>query len=187
MTTKVNICNVALVELGADTITSLEDDTKSSRQCNQVYDAERRKLLRTHPWNFAIGRQALPRLVTSPSFEYTYEYTLPSDCLRALKLYNSNERFSVEGQKLLTNEAAPKLIYIKDVTDPQLFDATFADLLSLSIALRICYSMTGSNSLSATLMQKIRKVFVDTKQYDGQEGNSYQFPAGEWLDNFFDF
>lgn len=186
MTTEVNICNNALIELGSDSIVSLTEDSKAARQCNQVYDNERRKLLRAHPWNFAIGRRVLSRLTTTPAFEFSYEYSLPADCLRTLSLYGSNYRFTIEGSKLLTDDPSPRLIYIRNITDEYDFDPSFADLLSLSIAVRICYAMTGSNTLANQLFDKMRRAITQAKQFDGQEGNNYQLPEGEWLNNFID-
>jgi hypothetical protein len=185
-TSKVEICNLALIELGADTIASLNDDTKEARACNLIYESERKKLLRSHPWNFAIGRQSLALLSTSPSFEYLYQFPLPTDCIRALYLYNSREAFVVEGGYLLTNELAPKLIYIKDITDPNTFDSAFVELFSLSLASKICYSITGSGSLKQALYQQMRAVKIDAKNFDGQEGTMWQLPDGDWLDTFID-
>jgi hypothetical protein len=51
----IEICNLALSRLGADTITSLTADaTKEDRLCNQFYAQFRDELLRSFAWNFAV-------------------------------------------------------------------------------------------------------------------------------------
>jgi len=58
-TSDVEICNSALQKIGAETITTLSDNTRRAALCNRQYDKVRKKLLRAHPWNFAIRRAAL--------------------------------------------------------------------------------------------------------------------------------
>ncbi len=58
-TSDVEICNSALQKLGAETITTLADNSRRASLCNRQYDKIRKKLLRAHPWNFAIKRAAL--------------------------------------------------------------------------------------------------------------------------------
>jgi hypothetical protein len=50
------ICNEALQELGEQPITSLSDTTKRAEACNLIYASERDRLLKSHPWKFALRR-----------------------------------------------------------------------------------------------------------------------------------
>ncbi len=59
MATDEEIVNLALVQIGADRITSLTQETKNAREANAIYDLVRDATLRAHPWNFAIKRVAL--------------------------------------------------------------------------------------------------------------------------------
>lgn len=52
----VAICNLALTQLGANTIASLAEGTETARKCNAIYTLIRDAALRAHPWNFAIKR-----------------------------------------------------------------------------------------------------------------------------------
>ena len=52
--TLVSISNRALTFLGAQPITSLEDDTKEARSCNRMIAQSRDSVLRSHAWNFAV-------------------------------------------------------------------------------------------------------------------------------------
>lgn len=167
---EVQICNNALIKLGADTITSLSDNTKSARLCNTMYSIVRDEVLRSHLWNFAIGRQQLSQLSTAPSFEFSYQYQLPTDCLRAVRLYNSVEPFRVEGRKLLTDSNSVSLIYIKKETDVGLYDSVFSDILATKLASEIAYSITKNSGLSQSLKQEYDIKLKHAKRFDAQEG-----------------
>lgn len=176
---------MALLALGANTITSLTTDTtKEAVVCNIFYDTVRQSLLRSHPWNFAIKRSTLAQLSTSPGFEYTYQYTLPSDCLRALRLYDSTSEFKIEGRYLLSNEDVVKLIYIRDVEDTSLFDPCFTEMFSLALAGSIAFTLTGTSRLSAMATERYTQLKREAKQWDGQEGTPPQWSDGNWVSEF---
>lgn len=183
MSSKIEICNRALIRLGASPLTSLTEDSKEARLCVATYDLARKELLRSHPFNFAIKRVTLASLVQEPAFEYTYKYLLPTDCLRVLKIYNSANPFKVENGYIVTDEPELNLIYISDVTDPNKFDAMFSSLLTLGIAKDIGYTLTENASLIGILNEEFIRLKREAKLFDGQEGSPDQFDQGDWLDS----
>ena len=90
MASVVNMCNSALNLLGASTISSLTEDTKNARLCNQRFEPIRDRVFRSHNWNCLIKRVQLAQDSTGPVVEYTYGYTLPTDCLRVMKIHNGS-------------------------------------------------------------------------------------------------
>jgi len=88
MASVVDICNSALNLLGASTISALTDDTKNARLCNQRYEPVRNRIFRSHPWNCLIKRVQLAQDSAAPVIEFANQYTLPTDCLRVLKIHN---------------------------------------------------------------------------------------------------
>ena len=56
MASVVQICNSALNQLGASSITALTDDSKNARLCNERYTTIRDAVFRAHPWNCLIKR-----------------------------------------------------------------------------------------------------------------------------------
>ncbi len=169
----VQICNNALIKLGANTITSLSDDTKPARLCNKIYTVLRDDLLRSHPWNFAIGRSSLAQLVDAPAFGFSFQYQLPSDSLRVLRLNDSHTPYRIEGRKLLTDSNTVNLIYIKQVTDEAQFDSNYSNILALRIAAQLAYVITNSVRLSESLKQEYRLELNRAKMHDAQEDSIY--------------
>jgi len=99
----VDICNSALSLVGAASIMSLTDNSKEARICNLQYDSNRRDELRKHYWNFAIKRVALAPDAQAPAFDFAYQFTLPSDCLRIVIPNDAYLDWVLEGRKILTN------------------------------------------------------------------------------------
>ena len=93
--------------LGASTITTLTEDSKNARLCNQRYEPIRNRTFRSHAWNCLTKRVELAKDSAAPVVEYANQFTLPSDCLRVLKVHNgttdsiaSSLDYVVEGEKL---------------------------------------------------------------------------------------
>jgi hypothetical protein len=53
------ICNSALIKVGSKQITSISDANKRAELCTLMYPKVRDKVLKSHPWNFAIKRKSL--------------------------------------------------------------------------------------------------------------------------------
>ena len=127
MANKINICNSALDKLGVENITALTDGTKASNLCSRNYDVLRKKLLRTHWWNFATKRVTLTAESTTPEWGFNSEFLLPSDNVRFLQLENPEIRHRIEDGKLLLEEAydTVNILYIFDQDDVDSMSDTF--------------------------------------------------------------
>lgn len=85
---------------------------------------------------------------TRPSFEYDYQYELPADFLRlkggeGMDYYAAN--YDVDGTLFLTNNEVVNIRYIKKETDTTLFDTLFIEVLIVTLAKRLLYSLAGTN------------------------------------------
>ena len=177
MATEVSICANALRRLGDSPIVSLTDDTERARLCNAFYSEARDEVLRSHPWNFAITRQQLSQLSTTPLYQYSYQYALPTDpyCLRVLEMEYSDYVFKIEhlagtGRVLLTDEGTAKIIYIARVTDTAQFDSLFIDTLTAKLSVDLAYPVTGSVQLQQNMQKLFESKLREARSVDGQEG-----------------
>jgi hypothetical protein len=185
MASEVDICNLALNKIGQNTIISLTEDSKAARICNLFYADTRDSLLRQHPWNFAVKRVELAKLTTTPVFGFDNEFQLPSDCLRVMytNLQFPQDKFRIEGKKLLADSDSIKVEYISRVEDTTQFDALFVDALWMSLAARISYNISDNNTLVNFLDNKVKEVIRHAKSIDGQEGIPYPIAADDWLNS----
>ncbi len=180
----VSICNAGLIELGESTITSLTDDVKAARLCNQRYEAIRDATLRAAKWNFALERVSLALLTTSPSFGFSNQFQLPADYLRLLKTDDDLDTYKIEGGKLLTNRTAVKIQYIKRVTDPAQFDSLFSEAYAAAIGMSLALPLTDSDSRLASMTAIYDRKIAEARGSDAQENGSIEvYEADEWVNS----
>jgi hypothetical protein len=187
-TSPVEICNSALIKVGASRITSLSDGTKSALICNEQYPKLRREVLRQHPWNFAIRRKALAASVVEPEFDFSQAFVIPSDVLRILStdlpkhLDWAVEQNSSGQRVLLTDSDTCKIRYIKDVSDTTIYSPDFEEALALRIAMDLAYSLAQSTSLTRELQRQFKEMLATARSIDAQEGSMEEFDDGEWIE-----
>ncbi|MCP3941098.1 MAG: hypothetical protein GY710_06400 [Desulfobacteraceae bacterium] len=169
-TSKVKICNLALVNIGVDTIQSLTDsDSKGAVACNSVYDTLVEELLRLYPWNFALAKATLPLESSAPLFGYTYSYTLPGDCMKVVRLEVETDQFVINSSSLETDTENAQILYVQLVTDPVQFDSTFVTLLAARIATAIVFTMTGKKELMTVFDNKYNLLLKSVIDIDASE------------------
>jgi len=168
--TDVSICSNALGLLGEDPITALSDDSERARLANRWYEITRDALIQDHPWNFALERVELAKLVTTPSFEYGVAFQLPSDHLRIVKV-ESGEAYKVEGDILLSDEGSEKILYIKRLTDPTRFSPLFVMALQAQLAMIFAQALVGKQSLQGQMAQLSQYWLGRARTSDALEGS----------------
>lgn len=181
-TSVVDICNNALVRIGSKTITSLTDGDKTANACNLIYSQARDALLRQHLWNFAIERTQLASSETAPAFGFSYSFPLPSDFIRVQSIEGSPQ-YKIEGTNLLTDHNEIKLIYVKKVTDVAKFEPLFTEALILLLAIRLTYTLIGSNGRENALKDELNKILFQAKQVDGQDDTPDSLDASTFLES----
>ena len=189
MASIVDIANNALNILGASTISSLTEDTKNARICNQRFENVRNRVFRGHPWNCLIKRVQLAQNSTAPVIEYTYAYALPSDFLRCLKIHNgttdsvaSNLDFKVEGKNIVTDEATVYLVYIAKDTDPNNYDSYLYEVLGYQLAADIAYGITNNATLAKNLLVDADEKLREARFVDATENSTDTVEANEFTD-----
>ena len=182
-TSVVQIVNNALVKIGANAILTLTEDSEATRAANLIYEQIRDTCIRDHVWNFAVNRIELAQNSTAPAFEFSYQYNLPSDCLRVLQMENMDMVYQIEGGKLLTNEGTAKILYLARVEDVNLFDSMFVEALSARIAAELAVTLAESNTLYSNMMEMYNRKIADARSMDAQESGYREIIADTWLDS----
>lgn len=177
----INIVNAALIKAGCDIIASLDQQqSKNARIASITYDIIREELLRLHPWNFAKVRSTLAPLTAVPLFEYGYQYQIPADCIRVLHTRESETVYKIEGRFLLCDEDTLDIVYISNVSDTSLFDATFRKALILRLAAEFAASIKIDTQLQSSLSQQAEAALRMAKQIDGQEQTADMLVSNTW-------
>ncbi len=102
MASIITICNNALDKLGHGPIVSLEDGNKSANLCLRNWPLVRDRVLRDHPWNFAVKRATLAASIDVPAWGFTTTFPFAADHLRLLEVRDlSTDEYQVEGKNVL--------------------------------------------------------------------------------------
>jgi hypothetical protein len=173
---------MALSNLGADTITSLLEDSKNARRVNTIYNLVRDIMISGHPWNFAIKRVELGLLSESPLYGFSNAFQLPADYLRVLDANIADEKFVVENNKrLLTDEDEVEIRYIARIDEPSKFSQGFIQAFADELTARLAYPITNSRSLANDARQLAIATLKIAKAQDAQEGIPEDLDAKEWI------
>lgn len=160
VTSRTNICNLALGHLGCAAEISNVDTERSAeaRACRRFYSLVRDVILRDFNWPFA-RRVVKPELITeNPSSKWCFSYRYPNDAIRLIQIYPDTERVSTyqyyeaqefyripyviardgDARAIWTNLDEPELEYICDLEEvidyPADFQLAFSYLLAGHIA-----------------------------------------------------
>ena len=164
MISKLDICNLALAQLGQEPISSLGQDDERARRCNLFYDPVRREVLRTHNWRFACAQADLELLENASEAMGSYVYAYPQNCLFLRKVYAKGAvSESVAFKELYRTELPGKVIicalpqaqveYTRDVTDTTIFDPAFVKAFSLALAADLALTLSADMNLAQRILQ----------------------------------
>jgi hypothetical protein len=176
MASKVAICNYALTKLGASRIISLTDNTESAKACNAIFEETVKCVSAEGAFAATISRQELAQTTTTPAFEYTYEYQLPTNpvCLRVISV---NETFPgtipyrIEGDKLLTNESEIAIRFVGYLTNSELYGPYLTKALIYKLAAELAYQITEKTNLAQFYLSAYEAYMQKLKAYDGMQGS----------------
>ena len=124
----INIINRALIKLGQPIISSTNQEP-NGKIFGLVYQDIKDLLLSSHTWRFALKTVILARDAETPVSSFAYAYTLPSDFLSLYRfgqyfkqpnysdnIQSSDERYSIEGDKIFCDEKNQLYTYFISVT-----------------------------------------------------------------------
>ena len=172
MASTVDICNGALNQLGATTILSLTEDSKNARLCNSRFTQVRDAVFRSHPWNCLQKRVQLASSTNTPAWGYKFQFDLPGDCLRLLRILDFDSNYQVEGRSILSNNETMKILYISRITDANQYDELLRETLSAALAADIAYAITSNNTTSQNMIANYQDKLRDARFVDATEGQN---------------
>ena len=194
-TSDVAIANLALTKLGDLRITALSDNTKPAREINAIYGMLRDKLQRTYNWRFCVKRAALAADVATPVFDYSYQYSIPTDCLRVLQINayypapdlsdlisSGGQEYVIEGGKILTRSSGVlNLRYLARTEDTTRFDSSFDEAFSALIAYNVCEALTQSDAKKNAALRDYRMALMDAVRANAIENPPESLADQTWI------
>lgn len=185
MADEIDFLNDALGQIGASAITNIDDGSVNASYSRRFWPPLRRAMIRSHHWNFAIDRASLARNSTAPPSEFAFSYALPATLLKVieyngtlttvdttmLQIYPLVSRYVIEGRNLLTNDAEARIVFLQDVTNPDIWDPLFYQAASSWLASKFASAIAKNEKMSALKLEEAMKIFLPlAMSVDGQEG-----------------
>lgn len=188
MSTETDLCNDALSQIGAATITSLGDGSINSNHCQRFYPQLRDARMASHHWNFVLTWVQLAQDVTPPVAGFNFAYTLPADCLKVVNyggalpsspsttLFNDPYaryvvRYKIEGRKLVSNDGTAYIQYLRRITNPDEWAPLFYQGLTKDLASKLAMAIPKDEKKAMALMQMAEMTFATAMAVDGQENS----------------
>lgn len=181
MASDIEICNRALVILGQEPVLTLDESSKESRRCKQLYPAARDTVLRAHPWSFALKRQYAALEDATVPFGYQYKFAIPTECLRLVNVLADDDSYTIEGQSILTDEPKLEIIFVEQVIDPNRFDQGFEECLVFRLASDLCPSLLADYDLMKYYEQKYQSALASARHVDSVETSKPLQGEGTWI------
>lgn len=159
LTSDINICNMALGNIGAEPINSFNDQSQSARICRSYYSYLRDYLQASYAWGF--NRKKLKLVTSDESIPgWTAVYAYPPEALHINYLFCKDEDAEIMipnkkydilfgSKKRIACEEAEELyadcrVSIEDVSA---WPAAFTEALVWGLSSRIAMALTKSNEL----------------------------------------
>lgn len=191
---EVGIVNSALVSIGEDTITSLDQACKAARAAKRVYAVQRDRMLMRYRWTFAMKRAEIAADPDPPPFGYQARYRLPEDCLQFVGIFDEaennrqytsrQESHKVEGGFVLVDYSGSlPIFYVRRVTNPVEFDPTFTEALSLQLAIKLAYALTSGVSRIGDLKEEFSECLRQARVNNAFQSTPEITDASTWLDS----
>jgi len=183
MTSEVDICNLALTESFCSEIQSLTAQSREAEVCNRFYAQCRDLLLSGYNWKFNQVRRSLSVSSETPPDDWAYAYEVPTNCLYAVKIFQSNRnpvkeipftiesKLNVDEKILYTDEPDAILIYRKKITVTNMFSPmfieAFANLLGAKVAMGLKQDINLANIRMTSFWQAVsRGTILDSAARD---------------------
>ena len=186
---EVAICNLALSWLGANLITSFDDNSTESKLCDANYEPLRDAVLEAYQWSFATRRARYGAIVPEEDDD-GYEllrFAIPPDVLRILKVSQDEDfveptsmEWQVELGHILASENPIFSMELIRVTETTQFSPAFTQALAARIASDLAAPITESVKKQETMYALYLTKLEEAKTLDSMQGKSTRIRS-DWM------
>lgn len=198
--TKTDIANLMLGHLGIGESIGNADTENSAEaiQFRRFFEHCRGLLLEMRPWSFVTRRVALQDIgisATSYKDQWAYRYMYPNDARRINEIINPAQRHpqsetdkikyrivdeTNNSKAILTDQQNAICEYNYDATDPAVFDSTFAQALSLMIAMSAGPALRVNANIQQMVDQKYEAWKAEASINDLSQAEPDNYPPSEF-------
>ena len=149
-------------------------------------------------WKFCGARAQLTLDTTAPAFGMVYSYNLPASLLK-LRTYNGIRLnltltddptiwqaeggfWRIEGRKLYSNDSAAFIEYVQDVSNPDLWDSLYYEMLAAWLSSKLAMAIRHDSTKAKDLLQIAMGTWMPMAlAVDGQEQSVQAYKSDDLL------
>jgi len=182
----IDICSRALILVGAEPITSFNDDTSEALIAGNMYEDIARTNLTSTRWRFATNQAILNRLSDAPTGRFNAAYQLPEHIfLHAVTVRDYQIEYNVYGSKVFCDA---------DVSDELIADYTyraeevywpsyFSVCVEYAMATVFSTALIRDQSLALLMDQQYTRLLAKARSIDSQQQTTRRITTSRFITN----
>ena len=183
----IDICSRALILIGAEPITSFEDDTTESLVSSNMYEDIARSNLTSTRWRFSTNQAVLNRLSDAPTGRFDAAYQLPSGYLfvHAVTVNDFQIEYDIYGDKIFC-DAGPQDQLIIDYTyraEEQDWPSYFSVCVEYAMATVFSTAIARDQGLANLMNQQYNIALAKARSIDSQQQSTRKLITSRFITN----
>jgi hypothetical protein len=181
----IDICARALILIGADPITSFDENTTEALVASNMYEDVARASLVNSRWRFATNQGLLNLLSAKPTGRYDRAYQLPADLLmlHAVTVGDLPIEYQIYGSKVFA-DTDPADIVVADYTfraNEQDWPSYFTIAVEYSLSVVFATSIARDATLAALMKEQARESMAKARSLDSQQQTSRKLTTSRFI------
>jgi hypothetical protein len=183
----IDICSRALILIGAEPITSFEDDTTEGLVSSNMYEDIARSNLTSTRWRFSTNQAILNRLSDAPTGRFDAAYQLPSGYLfvHAVTVNDFQIEYDIYGDKIYC-DAGPQDQLIIDYTyraEEQDWPSYFSVCVEYAMATVFSTAIARDQGLANLMNQQYNIALAKARSIDSQQQSTRKLITSRFITN----
>lgn len=174
MTSVTEVANKALLEIGQDPITDLNEGSSEANKVLIIFDSVVTEVTQSKYWRSAITRVELAVLTEKPLYGFNFQFQLPPDNLDVIEINETpttGVRYNIEDGKLLFDDSTIKIAYIRKQDNPTLWGSRLERAIVLRLAAGISYTIVRNVQLTESLYNAYNNWSRTASSKDSKQGS----------------
>lgn len=178
----VTIANRALLRIGSDQISSLDDGSVGANFCSQLLPQALETCYSSYHWRSAAKRAQLVPLAIAPAYGFAYQYILPRD-FALIRTVQCDGAYEIEGMRILSDSTAMSISYVAIPSTPSEMAPILRDLVVRQLSYLISIPMLKNDTISNRLSQEYMQAYAMAVQKDSIALDEEDTSIGWYDDN----
>jgi len=184
-TTPIDICNRALVLIGASPMTSFEDGTNEALVAVNLYEDTCRSTLVNSRWRFATDQRILNRLTDTPTGRWDAGYLIPAESLyvHTVTVSDSPIKYDIFGNYVYCDATTTDVV-IADYSFRQSeakFPSYFVQALVYELSAQFALGIARDEGLSSMMFNNAKFYLQKARTMDSQQQTTKKLVTNRFI------